>query len=288
MVDSFRDFKGFREDGLYNERSQAGARFANSALKNYAERELGKQANHQSFAGTDIQAFMYMPLYTKGSAAAGTKGGPSKQFGTLQTMSISSTRSVSPVRTLGRASPVAYTRGARTIAGTLVFATINQDVFADVYDVAIGETAQSASTSLLSDQMPPFSIVLTAGNEKGAVATQIIHGITLVNYGTTYSIDDLYTETTYTYVATDIMPLLSRQVNRGLTRYQQAEKALVQKALDVGPEYFKSLSTKIQDSMKTAYGTAENWWSNVKYLVAKKQAEDDFVELSTSGLLVKT
>lgn len=235
--------------------------FINESIKNYSKSQLGKQADYQSFAGTDIQAYMYMPLYTQGSASAGTKGGPSKLFATLQTMSISSTRSVSPVRTLGRASPVAYTRGARTIAGTLVFATINQDVFADVYDVAIGETAQSASTSLVSDQMPPFSIVLTAGNEKGAVATQVIHGITLVNYGTTYSIDDLYTETTYTYVATDIMPLMSRQINRVPTKFEKdAQAAMSFIDLIRAPEFQKSISTKVEESMKTAYGTVENWW----------------------------
>ena len=235
--------------------------FINESIKNYSKSQLGKQAAYQSFAGTDIQAYMYMPLYTQGSAAAGTKGGPSKLFATLQTMSISSTRSVSPVRTLGRASPAAYTRGARTIAGTLVFATINEDVFADVYDVAIGETAQSASTSLLSDQMPPFSIVLTAGNEKGAVATQIIHGITLVNYGTTYSVDDLYTETTYTYVATDIMPLMSRQITRVPTQFEKDAQAAMS-FIDIirTPEFQKSISTKVEESMKSAYGTVKNWW----------------------------
>ena len=238
--------------------------FINDSIKNYNKAQLGKQADYQSFAGVDIQAYMYMPLYTQSSAAAGTKGGPSKLFATLQTISISSTRSVSPVRTLGRASPAAYTRGARTIAGTLVFATINEDVFADVYDLAIGETAKSASTSLLSDQMPPFSIVLTAGNEKGAVATQVIHGITLVNYGTTYSVDDLYTETTYTYVATDIMPLMARQVGRAYNKYGKYEKdfKVVMSVADAirAPEFQKSISTKVEESMKSAYGTVKQWW----------------------------
>lgn len=257
--------------------------FINDSIKNYSKSQLGKQADYQSFAGTDIQAYMYMPLYTQGSAAAGTKGGPSKLFATLQTMSISSTRSVSPVRTLGRSSPAAYTRGARTIAGTLVFATINEDVFSDVYDIAIGETAQSASTSLLSDQMPPFSIVLTAGNEKGAVATQVIHGITLVNYGTTYSIDDLYTETTYTYVATDIMPLLSRQVGRAQNiKYEKDARTAMSIADAIrSPEFQKSISTKLEESMKSAYGalgTVGRWWSKTATEARAREIDRRFNE----------
>jgi hypothetical protein len=240
-----------------------GGNFVNQSIEKYARRTLGKQADYQSFAGVDIQAYMYMPLYTRSSAQEGVKGGPSKLFANLQTMSISSTRSVSPVRILGRSSPVNYTRGARTIAGTLVFAAINEDVFGDVYDIDIAENAMSASTSLLSDQLPPFSIVLTAANEKGAMATQIVHGITLVNYGTTYSIDDLYTEVTYTYVATDVIPLIARNGRITSRQYGQGYERDAKYVVDNLPmllDYTKTLSTKVQDSMKKAYGTAENWW----------------------------
>jgi len=54
-------------------------------------------------------------------------------------------------------------------------------------------------------------------NEVGDVSTQVLYGVTLVNYGTTYSIDDVYTEVTYTYVALDATPLLPRNVHMGVS-----------------------------------------------------------------------
>ena len=199
-----------------------------------------KAASFQSFAGTDIQATMYLPLITRGSIT--NPNSPKvKVFADLQTISISSTRSVSPVRTLGRASPLTFTRGARTFAGTLVFATINKDAFQEIYDVSMAESAMTASTSMVSDQLPPFSVVITASNESGGIAAQIIHGITLVNYGTTYSVDDLYTETTYSYVAQDASPLStnSRAVRDSIANSQGS--------------VVKTISDLISDSMGIAY-----------------------------------
>lgn len=160
---------------------------------------------YNPFSGVGISAAMYRPL----SGKTGQGKGSIKVFANLQTISISSTRSISPVRVLGSTSPVSYIRGARTAAGTLVFASINTDVFADVYDIALTENLASSESSLIADQMPPFSIVLTAATEKAGLAIQVIRGITLVNYGTTYSIDDIYTETVYSYIATDITPLFN-------------------------------------------------------------------------------
>lgn len=208
--------------------------------------------SYQSYSGTDIIAAMYLPLLTQSSAIniAGNKR--FKVFGTLQTISISSTRSISPVRVLGRSSAVDYTRGARTFAGTMVFATLNSDVFSEVYDLSMAESAANAATSLVSDQLPPFSIVITASNESGSVAAQVIHGITLVNYGTTYSVHDLYTETTYSYVATDVVPLFSNNTyssRRILQSY--AEPAM------------KTISDLVSSSMRRAYGTAEEYRNSI-------------------------
>jgi hypothetical protein len=210
---------------------------------------LGKQQNFQSYSGTDISAFIYLPLLAK-SSLKGKLAKKAKALATLQTLSISSTRSVSPVRVLGRSSPMAYTRGARTIAGTLVFASVNQDVFQDIYDHDIAESTLQSSSSMLSDQLPPFSIVITAANEKGGAAIQVIHGVTLVNYGTTYSIDDLYTEVTYTYVATDVLPLISSSVS--IKRGQWDD------LLEKTAGGLSTLGDLIYKNMKKAYGTAED------------------------------
>lgn len=221
--------------------------FVNSEVARLLGPSLGRQAEYQSYSGTDISAFIYLPLLAK-SSMKGKIPKKSKLFGSLQTMSISSTRSVSPVRVFGRSSPLAYTRGARTIAGTLVFAAVNQDVFSDIYDESVAESTLASSSSLLSDQLPPFSIVITAANEKGAAAVHAVHGITLVNYGTTYSIDDLYTEVTYSYVATDVVPLLAN--SSSLARAERDE--------NLPSTTYPTVTELIQRNIKKAYGTEED------------------------------
>jgi hypothetical protein len=208
-------------------------------LQGDASARARKSHQFQTFAGTDITAVMYLPLLTKSSFSSGDVP-KFKVFADLQTVSISSTRSVSPVRVFGRSSPVGYTRGARTFAGTLVFATIRKDPFVDVADASITESFANASTSIVADQLPPFSIVINAVNEAGAVAGQIIHGITITNYGTTYSVDDLYTETTYTYVATDVHPLTAGSMSR------------VPGSLGYQANKFTSISDLVADSLGTA------------------------------------
>lgn len=222
---------------------------------------LGKQGAFQAYSGTDIKAYIYLPLITK-STLSGKNLPKAKLFGELQTISISSTRSVSPIRVFGRSSPIGYTRGARTFAGTLVFASVNQDIFEDLYDESIEESSNAASTSLTSDQLPPFSIIITAANEKGAAAVHAVHGITLVNYGTTYSIDDLYTEVTYSYVATDVMPLTS--VSASTLRSKQENER---------PKYsYPDISTHIQNSLKKAYGTQEDMVENARQYLESQNA----------------
>lgn len=186
------------------------------------------QVKESSYAGADILAYINIPLLDDPTQLSSNT--PSARIlGEIQTISISSTRSISPVRTLGRSNPIGYTRGGRTFAGTLVFAAFGRDVFSDLYRPDIVESFIDSSTSLFVDQLPPFSIIITASNELGGLAQQIISGITLVNYGVTYSIDDIYTEVSYTYVATDVTPLLPIQVMRGL-----ANRPSYKTPLDIG------------------------------------------------------
>ncbi len=175
--------------------------------------ETDFRADYTAYSGTDIVAALYMPSLTKKTV----ENVPSKKFkvfANLQTLSVSSTRSISPVRVLGSSSPIAFTRGGRTVAGTMVFAALTRDAFTDVYDESITESYTNSLKLFTPDQLPPFSIIITMTAEKGGTAYQIINGITLVNYGTTYSIDDLYTEVVYTYVATECTPLISTQEAR--------------------------------------------------------------------------
>lgn len=191
-----------------------------------------------AYSGADIKAIMYLPLYTRDDSAQ-----KFKVFADLQTMSVSRTRSVSPVRVLGRSDPLTYTRGARTIAGTMVFATINKDTFNDVNSIAVAESMMSVGNNFVADQLPPFSVVIMAANEYGGVAVQVIHGITLTNYGTTYSVNDLYTETTYTYVATQMSPLTT---DPNYIRERVADRMAFVDGM-------RSISSSLNDSLRAAY-----------------------------------
>ena len=221
--------------------------FTDNEIKNLnidVSNRFNNQSKFQTFSGSDIKAVMYLPLLTKNSHTLdGAQTKKFKVFADLQTISISSTRSVSPVRVFGRSSPIGYTRGARTFAGSLVFATIRKDPFVDVADADVAESFVNASSSLIADQLPPFSVVITASNETGAAAIQIIHGITITNYGTVYSVDDLYTETTYTYVATDVQVLVPGTVKARPTAAQQ--------------EGYNNITKLVQESLGTAYGTVQ-------------------------------
>lgn len=54
------------------------------------------------------------------------------------------------------------------------------------------------------DQVLPFDIVLTASNEYGSVAKMAIHGVEILNSGTSMSIDDISLDQACTFIATAI------------------------------------------------------------------------------------
>lgn len=246
------------------------------------ESKLG-QVKESSYSGSDIIAYINIPLLNDPSQLSSDT--PSARIlGEIQTISISSTRSISPVRTLGRSNPIGYTRGGRTFAGTLVFAAFGRDVFSDLYRPDIVESFVDSSTSLFVDQLPPFSIIITASNELGGLAQQIISGITLVNYGVTYSIDDIYTETSYTYVATDVTPLLPIQVMRGLIN-----KPAYKTPLDISSSELSNISSKDRnkfDNTSQHYKGLENILrstDSINLEAANGLIQDEFFWTKSSG-----
>ena len=153
-----------------------------------------------SYSGVDIIAYIRVPPApgTPLTEAETTLG----VLGTLQTLSYSIHREVVPVRALGKVRAHAYTRGPRTIAGTMVWAVFDQYVLAMALRNTYGQDMDA--TTILVDQLPPFDIVITFNNEYGDVSRMGIYGIRMVNEGSTFSIDDMLTEQINTYVATDL------------------------------------------------------------------------------------
>lgn len=56
------------------------------------------------------------------------------------------------------------------------------------------------------DQVLPFDIVVTAHNEYGSFARMQIHGVELMNQGSSMSIDDIMISEACTFIATAITP----------------------------------------------------------------------------------
>ena len=157
-----------------------------------------------SFSGSDVSVYL---VIDRSDIKRGDRGRRNFQpIRELQTLSVSSARSVHPVRRLGESHVAEYTRGGRTIAGSMVCVTGDQDVFAKAGQKSNRERA--SSEPFFTDELPLFNILIVAANEYGQVAHAALTDITLTNFGITFSEADLYLESTYTYAARYYHPLL--------------------------------------------------------------------------------
>lgn len=191
-----------------------------------AENQSIYSRSFRSFSGVDITA---------------TFSG--KRIGTLQGVSYTVTREKAPQYTMGKADPISFSRGKRGIAGSLIFllfdrsnlvSALDSKFWADSYDIRADSRAPlgtrldpvalptdlteaynaeadrlggiQEATPWYHDQIPPFTIVLTAATEYGQVCRMAIHNVEILNAGSGISIDDITTDENMTFVATDITP----------------------------------------------------------------------------------
>lgn len=155
---------------------------------------------YTSFSGADIVATIDIPGFRP------------LVIGELQTVSYSIHREVIPVRTIGRANPVGFVSGQRTIAGSLIFTVFDKNLVHKFkrwlqeqgVDVDNQEKDGNYITYSLMDEMPPFNINITFQNEYGQKSAIIIENVVIVDEGQVMSIEDMITENTMSYVATDI------------------------------------------------------------------------------------
>ena len=137
-------------------------------------------------------------------------------LGTLQTISYSIHQEKIPVRVLGNMNAKDWIFGPRTIAGSLVFAVLNKHWLVELYD-ELYENAEMKGTHFIADEIPPFNITITFANEYGFDSKMVLYGVRIVDEGQTMSINDLYIENTYQFVACDI------NIMDSLTNYQSGK-----------------------------------------------------------------
>lgn len=122
-------------------------------------------------------------------------------LGELQTLSYSTHMERSGVRKLGNVNVSDFTNGPRTVAGSLVFAVFDRHVMRSIIQ------KMGIDQETLPDELPPFDITITYANEYGSNSVLRIYGVRLVNEGQVCSVNDVYMENTYQYVATNIETL---------------------------------------------------------------------------------
>lgn len=209
--------------------------------------EANRRINSTGFSGCDITALVRVPR-------RGRDGFDEERIfniGTLQTISISTYNSKTPVRALGFKNPVSIARGGRTIAGTMIFNQLHTHVLDESefgsltsvldkngllsYSSGVNVTiydAKSVNTNGIIDpttvknrkkvwdfswdttlnrgqfQKPsdiiPFDIVIWMINESGGMGKIILYDIDIIHDSTTLSVEDIYTEVQYQYMARDI------------------------------------------------------------------------------------
>lgn len=156
--------------------------------------------SNETFSGCDMTA----QVIVKTTLSNGSEKVYQKIIGELQTVSYSINTEKRPVRSIGNINAKDYVIGPRTIAGSLVFSVFNKHFSKELLE---GLNSDYIGTSYLVDELPPFDIVISAANEYGYRSKLVIYGIRLLNEGQVMSINDVYTENTYQYVATDVQYL---------------------------------------------------------------------------------
>lgn len=177
-----------------------------------------------SFSGGDLVASITLPDCLS--------DGMPITIGNLQTISYSTHREIEPVRALGETNPRGWTRGPRTIAGSMIFTIFNKNLVYSLQEKVLRKLAESVSKkdtatidtlmrndfaaftiqnlydqNVTLDMMPPFDVLIDAKNEYGKSARQCIYGITVCDEGQVMSVEDIIIENTISYKAMSVKPI---------------------------------------------------------------------------------
>lgn len=129
----------------------------------------------------------------------------------LSTLSLSIHESKSPVRRLGHMVPVGYTRGIRTIAGSMVLTIVGNEhplkglSSIDPKSITYYSIDSDKGKNIVT-KMSPFNLLLMYNSEVNASVSSkiVIKGIDFITEGVVTSINDLVSEVVLQFVALDI------------------------------------------------------------------------------------
>lgn len=199
-------------------------------------KDFGNQY-YKSFSGTDTLAFIMMPGCTP------------VVIGSLTTISYSMYRNKKPVINIGRTNINGVTRGSRIFAGTMVFTLINQHWLKELQEQI---DYLQGFEELKVDELPLFDVMIISANEYGNAVSMYIYGIDFTDEAQTISVEDLFTENTFSFVARDVSNF--EKIKYGdkkgpVKRFIEQKKQLFQKFF-----ILKSSNVPLGDLSKLAQG----------------------------------
>src|SRR5665213_410607 len=132
-----------------------------------------------------------------------------KQLIECTTFTVSIHREKSAIRSAGYINPKGFARGRRTIAGTMVLTQYTVDA---LYNFLMSQSLLAHDTSkdtqyVKVDQLPPFNMTLLFADEYGNTSYRRVLAVDFVTDGVVYSSNDMMSEQTISYMASDFTPL---------------------------------------------------------------------------------
>lgn len=209
----------------------AGSSFTSTTDLEYA-------SSYDVYSGADIKAVVHIPPTKETGQNTAEISSKPVILGDIQTLTYSIYREKYPVRTIGMAYPKGFTRGPRTISGTLIFTVFNKQSLYELMTRISPDTNSDLSTPII-DQLPRFDITITFSNEHGAASTMVIYGVEIISEGVTMSIEDFFTENVVQYIAQDMRPMLPDTESMSRLKGEMAKTAsdLVTAKKKADPEY---------------------------------------------------
>ena len=190
-------------------------------------------------------------------------------LGSLQTLSISTHQDKRPVRAIGNMNAIDYTMGQRTIAGSMVFAVFDRHFATAMFDDLKEIKGDSI---ILADELPPLDITITFANEYGRTSRMAVYGVRLINEGQVMSINDVYTENTYQFIANALEPLNKGETNGSKTSSKSKP------VIATTSNYSRGLDTTGEEIVNFVYNNNIDITSqDIKLTVEVEQPKSDHV-----------
>ena len=188
---------------------------------------------YRTFSGTDALVFALLPQ-TKPIV-----------LGSLTTFSYSMFRDKKPVPLIGKVNVGGFTRGTRIYAGTMVFTLINQHWVNELLDQA---PWLKKFGKLKADELPLFDLMIICANEYGSAVQMFIYGVDITDEGQVLSIEDIFTENTFSFVARDLTNFTGEALGNGT---EGQASATIRTLTDFDIRYDKDLNAENLRSYRT-------------------------------------